>query len=302
MNSHTHTHMQQLVKRASPAATGTFGERTSYYSKDGSSDPPPSPTAKWKGDVHAHEDPPKDPSRYPYLPHPFPLKRRGRTHPDHGGHPGGFKSLQEPLQPVKFPDEDQVYMSYAEWYWAQRPKVPPPDDKEATFSTSYWPYGRRISAVSTMDKEDQSYNLDTRILKNHTFYKHKRDPLSSTGFSKSRSSADVLLGSQTEHFGYDRSFGKKQPSHASAAFHTQRKSAPTAVKDPSKRSVWDSVQPSGFGGAAQRATSTPNTSRSLEVQAGTSRYEPSSSMRNLGLATRTHAEWCLPQPPPYPGS
>merc|ERR1712216_413314 len=122
----------------------------------------------------------------------------------------------------------------------------------------------------------------------------KRDPMASTGFSRSRSSTDVLLGSQAEHFGYDRSFGIKPPSHASASFHVVRKAAPNVAKDPSKRTMWDSVQvqapAAGAGaGAAQRATSAPSTSRSIEAQAGTSRYDPHSSLRNLGLGSRTHA-------------
>jgi len=305
----THTAMEQLVLRSS--AKGSQGLRHSFYANDGSNNPPMSPTAKFKGDVYAHEDPPKDPNRFPYLPHPYPLNRRGRAHGGNPGHPGGFKSLQEPRQPPKFPDEEQIYSTYSEWWQAQRPPDALPHDKDATFSTSFWPYGRRISCVASMDDSEQFYNLDKRIMKNHAYYKNRRDPLSSTsGMSRSRSE---LLGSQAEHFGYSRSLGQtvSSDSHAGASFHATRKgllasgSAAGSNNLSGTRNVWDSMRAQASApqlptAAGQRAGSAPSTSRSVDAQAGRSQYEPRASLRNLGLATRTHAEWCLPQPPPHP--
>jgi len=307
MDSTTHTHMQANVKRA--AAPGSLGQRSSYYPNDSANDPPPSPTAKWKGGVHGYEDPKKDPNRFPYMPHPYPLKRRGRAA---NGHPGGFMSLQEPLQPPKFPDEDQLYCTYAEWWQAQRPAAGPVDDKEATFSTSFWPYGRKISAVMTMDKEDQHYNLDKRVVKNGTFYKYRRPHPGETqgvSFQKSRSSAE-LMGSQAEHFGYHRSLGRTQSSHASASFHEQNPmpaGQPYATSSVGKsKNMWDSLRANAstpnLATAGQRAESAPSTSRSQhssQGQAGNSRYDTTHSLRKLGLGSRTNAEWCLPQPPAY---
>lgn len=290
MDSGAHTGMERLIQRASPE--GSLGHRSSYYQRDGTYDPPPSPTAKWKGAVHAYVAPTKDPNRFPYLPHPYPLKKRGRAHPGNGGHPGGFMSLQPPQQPVKYPDEDLVYMTYSEWWHAQRPTDALPGDKDSTFSTSYWPYGRRLSCVASMDKDDQFYNLDKRLVKNHTFYKDRRAPLSESWRSMSSSQ---LLGSHTEHFGFDRSLGKKTSSHAGAAHHEQKRLGLPDGKQAGRRTMWDSVtQPSFSPPPLQRASSAP-----MEVLAGNSRYDPKQSTRNLGLGSRTHAEWCLPQPPAY---
>lgn len=289
---HTHTHMEKLVLRA--ASSGSQGLRHSFYPNDGSNNPPPSPTAKWKGDVHAYEDPPKDPNRFPYLPHPYPLMRRGRAQ---GGHPGGFRSLQEPLQPPKFPEEEQIYSTYAEWWQAQRPPKGPPCDKDSTFTTSFWPYGRRISCVASMDNEDQFYHLDKRLVKNHAYYKNRRDPLSSSTMSRSRSE---LLGSQAEHYGYNRSLGQTTSSHAGADFHERNKRLGKTSVHPGEsnrssegsRTMWDSLK--AQGASEQRALSAPSTSRSVEAQARNSRYEPQQGLRNLGMGSRTHAEWCLP--------
>lgn len=298
MDDNTHTLMQGLVQRA--AAPGSLGLRSTYYSDDTSNNPPPSPTAAWKARTHNYQEPVKDPNRHPYLPHPYPLKRRGRAH---SGHPGGFVSLQEPLLPPKRPEEDQVYMTYAEWWQAQRPLEGPPYEKDATFSTSYWPYGRRISCVASMDKQDQYYNLDSRVVKNHTFFKDKRDPMSMQ-IARSRSSA-VLLGSQAEHFGYDRSLGRSRSSHASASFHATNPIAPGepyAQVKKSGRNVWETMKAQEASRsspptpASVRSTSRPD---SLEATAGSSRYAPKQSSRNLGLGQRTQAEWCLPQPPAY---
>jgi len=324
MDNLTHTSMEGLVLRASKDGSAHGGMRRSYYANDGSNNPPLSPTAKWKGDAHAYQDAYKDPNRFPYLPHPYPLQRKGRTQ---GAHPGGFESLLEPQQPPKFPGEEQVYSTYAEWWQAQRPPGGPLDEKDATFSTSFWPYGRRISCVASMDKEDQFYHLDKRIMKQHAYYKERRDPLdekakmSSTGFSRSQSAAE-LMGSQAEHLGYNRSMGQSvssQMNHTGAHFHTKRREMamnPDAVVKPGSlmaqsptagKNMWESMknQPAssaGFGGAPPmgRSGSVPNSSRSqMEAQARGSRYEPKQQLRDLGLGSKTHAEWCLPQPPAY---
>lgn len=325
MDSTTHSQMERLVLRAS--APGSQKLRNSFYANDGSNNPPPSPTAKWKGDVHAYEEKDKGPTRHPYLPHPYPLKRRGRAQ---NGHPGGFTSLQEPLVPPKFPDEEQIYCTYAEWWQAQRPTTGHTSNNDKTFSTSFWPYGRRISCITSMDKEDQCYHLDQRVLKNHVYYKNRREqPLSMTTMSKSQSSADVLMGSQHEQFGHNRRLGHSMTqmgrSHAGAAFHENKKlfghTDPLELTSAPRggRNVWDSLKaqasapnlhgvqsPMGLpaaGAAAglvpgQRAASAPSTSRSqlLEAPPG-NRYEPKPHLKSLGQGSRTHAEWCLPQPP-----
>lgn len=281
--------------------------RSSYYDRAGN-EPPPSPTAKWKDDVHRFEDLARtDPNRHPYLPDPYPLKRAGRAR---GGHPGGFTSLQEPRRPPKFPDEDQLYMTYAEWWHAQRPPLGPPDDKDKTFSTSYWPFGRRISCVASMDNEDQYYNLDKRIIKNHSYYKDRREPPSSQ-FPVARSqSSSELLGSQAEHFGYNKALGQTATSHSSAAFHERSRRFATSGSSPAlsgSRNMWDSMRSeraevamaarASSASSGQRAASDAgSTARSFEAQAGSSRYDPKQSLRGLGLGQRTHAEWCLPQP------
>jgi len=316
MDNLTHTQMEGLVLRASDsgasAGTAHGALRRSYYTNDGANNPPPSPTAKWKGDAHAYEDPKKDPNRFPYLPHPYPLQRRGRGHQ---APPGGFKSLIEPIQKPKFPEEDQIYSTYAEWWQAQRPPAGPINDKDGTFSTSFWPYGRRISCVASMDKEDQFYHLDKRIMKNHAYYKTRRDATSSEGFSKSQSSGN-LMASQAEHFGYNRALGQSltsQMSHSGAAFHEDRKRRGEALVWPPSNSgasgnknMWESMKAQGASLPAEisvtsgrRADSVPSTSRSIEAIAGSSRYDPKQGLRNLGLGARTHAEWCLPQPPAY---
>lgn len=265
-----------------------------------------SPTAKWKGNVHAYEKPAKDPNRFPYLPHPYPLKRRGRGDE---AHPGGFTSLQEPLQQPKPADKDkeQIYSTYAEWWQAQRPPEHLPNDKESTFSTGFWPYGRRISCLASMDNEEQFYNLDQRVVKNHACYKNRRELFPSTSMSRSQSE---LLGSQAEHFGYKQSLGEPIRSigaAAGASFHEQRRrsglgpvtAGPVAGSGSANKTMWESRQASSPAlptASRQRVDSALSTSRSTGAQAG-SRYEPEQSLRNLGLGSRTHAEWCLPQPP-----
>lgn len=228
-----------------------------------------------------------------------------------------FRSL---FNRQSFRKKTRFYQTYAEWWQAQRPPAGPLKEKDATFSTSYWPYGRRISCITTMDKEGQFYHLDKRLMRNHTFYKDRRSPswraseLEHPAWktTRSRSSAE-LLGSQAEHFGYHRSLGGRSSldvSHASASFHEQNPipfGEPFASTTKSGRNVWDvkKAQPppqlpaAGQPTAGQRAASAPSTSRSIEAQAGTSRYDPKQSSRNLGLGQRTHAEWCLPQPPAY---
>lgn len=307
MDDGTHTLMQGLVQRA--AAPGAHGERVLYYPNDGHNNPPPSPTAKWKHDSHVYHEVEKAPERLPYRPHPFPLKRRPKAQ---SGHPGGFVSLQEPLVTPKFPDEEQIHMTYAEWWQAQHPDKGPPQEKDATFSTSFWPYGRRISSVTSMDKEGQYYHLDNRLVKNHTFFKEKRDPATSSQpmyQQRSHSTAAQLLGSQAEHFGYDRSLGRSMSSHASSTFHKQNQlqpGQPFAATPKSGRNAWESMRAqasSTAAGSLPRSTSAPNIAlESLEAKARDSRYAPKQKLRDMGLASRTHYEWCLPQPPAYKDS
>jgi hypothetical protein len=300
MDSRTHTQMQTLVQRAS--GTGT-DKLNSFYSDGGANNPPPSPTAKWKAEMHSYEQVQRDMSRFPYLPHPYPLKRRGRER----DHPGGFVSLQEPFEPPKFPDQEQVYMTHGEWWQAQRPPQCIKAPKDATFSTSFWPYGRRITCVASMDKDDQWYNLDKRILKNYTFYKAKRDPPPTSSLSRSRSSME-LIGSQAEHFGYNRQLGRTTSSHASATFHAENRMAPGepfAATIKNGRNVWESMQAQASTsppGTLQRATSAPS-SLSVEANVGRGRQssfnKPQKHLWDKGLGQRTQAEWCLPQPPSY---
>merc|ERR1711924_259461 len=83
--------------------------------------------------------------------------------------------------------------------------------------------------------------------KNHTFFKDKRDPMSMQ-IARSRSSA-VLLGSQAEHFGYDRSLGRSRSSHASASFHATNPIAPGepyAQVKKSGRNVWETMKARGI--------------------------------------------------------
>merc|ERR1711971_1216171 len=157
-----------------------------------------------------------------------------------------------------------------------------------------------------MDKEEQYYHLDKRIMRNHAYYKNRRDHPSSDSFPRSSSSAE-LLGSQAEHFGYNRSLGASlgsQMSHAGKTFHDIRKQAALAPPaGATGRTVWDSTKPQAssatLASSMQRTESAPSTSRSVEAQAVSSRYRPKESLRKLGLASRTHSEWCLPAAPGY---
>jgi len=237
--------------------------------------------------------------KHPYLPHPFPIKRVARAQ---DGHQGGFTSLQETMRPPKEdPSQEDVYCTYPEWWWAQRPpfgKSPKAD--EVTFSTSYWPYGRRMSAISSIDDKGEFYDLDDRRIRNHTFVKqHLRDQSPFQSFSSRSHSAAALMGSTTEHQNYDKSLGRTAASHAGASFHASNKlAASTASATAGKRTLtmWDH-QAEKLESSLRRSPSAPSTMRSLDATAGSSLYDPKQSLRDLGLGSRTHAEFRLPQDP-----
>jgi len=269
------------------------GMRASFYAYDGSNNPPPSPTAKWKAEVHAHVDFAKtDPRKQPYLPDPYPLQRVGRRRE---GHPGGFTSLREPLQPAKNPDQAQVYCSYAEWWQAQRPSVNNVKARHETFSTSFWPFGHRVSNLSSIDDEGTFYQLDQRRIKNHIGYKEKREPSTLTLPSRSRSTAD-FFGSHSEHLRQSQSLASSMTTHAGAAFHEKNKLAASMSTGSLKKNVWEHRVDNPDAVALQRCPSAPSTARSMQATVGSSRYDPKRSLRDMGLASRTHAEFRLPQP------
>jgi hypothetical protein len=238
----------------------------------------------------------------PYLPHPFPLKRVGRAR---DGHQGGFTSLQDTGKP-KNPEKEEVHCTYPEWWWAQQPPFgPAPEAEEQTFSTSFWPYGRRMSAIASVDDKGEFYDLDDRRIKNHAFVKqHQREQSKFQAFPSRSQSATDFLGSNTEFFNHSKSLGQTVSSHHGAAFHENSKlvaalgSSAGAAKT---RTVWDRTT-QGVDGSARRTPSAPCLEWSMEAAAASSRYNPHRSLRDLGLGSRTHAEWRLPEHPVRPST
>jgi len=277
--------------------------RASFYADDGHNHPPPSPTAKWKHTVYARVCPPEDPNKHPYLPHPFPVKRVRRAR---DGHQGGFTSLQESARPRRDPNQEEVYCTYPEWWWAQRPPFgKPPDADVKAFSTSYWPYGHRMSAIASVDDKGEFYDLDDRRIKNHMHVKqHQREQSKFQSYIPRTQSAAELMCSRTEHFHFDKSMaGLGASSHVGASFHEKKKLAsltsPLGRTDGAAgkpRTMWD-LKAQANEGSALRSPSAPSTMRSVEALAGSSKYDPKQSHRDMGLASRTHAEFRLPQHP-----
>eukprot|EP00928_Gymnodinium_smaydae_P009367 TRINITY_DN13498_c0_g1_i2.p2 TRINITY_DN13498_c0_g1~~TRINITY_DN13498_c0_g1_i2.p2 ORF type:complete len:122 (+),score=13.12 TRINITY_DN13498_c0_g1_i2:83-448(+) len=99
----------------------------------------------------------------PYLPHPYPVHRIQR---ERESHIGGFKSFHEDCRPLAHPDKaicpDRVFTSYGEWWQAHQapPGPPPPEPDVKVATTNFWPYGRRISDLTTTENNGDFYELD----------------------------------------------------------------------------------------------------------------------------------------------
>jgi len=221
--------------------------------------------------------------------------------------------MQEPIRPPK--RQDPVYSSYAEWWTDQRPPTADHDHSDdKKFSTSFWPYGRRVSAVASSDHQDAKYMLDDRIIHNQLTYSHKRDTQPYNASMSRSQSAGQLFGSCAEALGYSNGFGGPQGQ----AFGASRSSfgarslgrSDNSIYPPMARRKRDipffQMQPTEE--EASRPPSEASTARSREVtmvpplqrsisQAapGSTKYEPHRSLREKGFGTRTLSEWRLPQ-------
>eukprot|EP00928_Gymnodinium_smaydae_P071270 TRINITY_DN54901_c0_g1_i1.p1 TRINITY_DN54901_c0_g1~~TRINITY_DN54901_c0_g1_i1.p1 ORF type:complete len:190 (-),score=22.99 TRINITY_DN54901_c0_g1_i1:73-642(-) len=92
----------------------------------------------------------QDPSPPEYLPHPYPLARL----------PGqqSFASLRAGEQEL-FPG--QSFQSYGEWFEAHRPVNPELNARvQRGRSTSFWPYGQRVTSLVGTESSQDVYRLD----------------------------------------------------------------------------------------------------------------------------------------------
>jgi hypothetical protein len=205
--------------------------------------------------------------------------------------------LREPLVPPKNPGKPDVYCSYGEWWQAQRGHGRDVKAQHESFSTSFWPFGHRVSNLSSIDDNGTFYQLDNRRIKSHVAYKEKREPSTLRLDSRSFSTGD-FFGSHSEHLRQSQSLARSMTTHAGAAFHEQNKLAASMSELGSgslKKNVWDH-QVELEAATLQRCPSAPSTVRSMDATVGSSRYDPKRSLREMGLASRTHAEFRLPQP------
>lgn len=113
----------------------------------------------------------------PYLPDPYPLAR-GHPREGNGAVKFGFNSLHAPclpsdtapnfkLSPGESLCPSRRFGSYGEWWQAHQAKCPPnPDAKVKTKSTSFWPYGSKITTVTSNESPEDYYELDRRLLMN----------------------------------------------------------------------------------------------------------------------------------------
>lgn len=177
-------------------------------------------------------------SGVPYLPHPFPLQRHGRVT---GSHSGGFVSLHDPCKPCHNPEKrccpEKVFVSYGEWWQAHQPPVgpPPPDPDVREFSTNFWPYGRRISAITSTDNHKDIYELDRRIIRQNV--PHIR-----------RSASVPFTGGPMQDGAHFRSTGRAElhGSHSEAVVGSE------ALRHPSGRWEQGSGHRENYGEAFQR--------------------------------------------------
>lgn len=102
-----------------------------------------------------------------YLPTALPSRRcaggQGLAH---------FKSVHAPCRPFSDPEQPicdkRTWTSYGEWWCEHKPMLEKPqwNIKHSTSSTSYWPFGKHITCVTSGPVEsDDAYKLDGFIMK-----------------------------------------------------------------------------------------------------------------------------------------